>query len=417
MTNAAATTTSLPLLHARSSLNGTWRETPATPSSNVDYVRLPDAYVIPVEPSTSAGAQAIARKQSGRFEGNLKIPDHFNAEDYYGMFISVFILPVGVLFMYPALWVLTITNFTLARLYLAPFKKPLRVIQRTRVFHVYSAIQFVLALPALLLVTVYWLYLFVLIFPTSLLFSFLSGRYKNFQANWTLLKETRQPTGFTWNDILVGLMGSMHRHGVFEFIFFFPSVVVAVPVAKYLFTVNPFIHKLSCKYANQWTEELGLTDEQAVHSAVQSISWAAHVRPDRKVIDDHEFVAHYPLVPDCDLDGESPPRSVIGVQFTTKIVNFTKTTHNISGTGLRSHSGSRGIYVVELFFWNPCHLVTGTVEMNVQYEGSIEHAMWCFVGENYWGNRYYKTIDNLFWRYAPEAGEYFQAHGDVGTSR
>ena len=39
--------------------------------------------------------------------------------------------------------------------------------------------------------------------------------------------------------------------------------------------------------------------------------------------------------------------------------------------------------------------------------------MWCFTGDNYWGNRLYKNVDILFWNYVSEAGEYFSAHGDV----
>ncbi|KAF1328506.1 hypothetical protein FI667_g6751, partial [Globisporangium splendens] len=390
------------LLHGKT-LGGAWHNIESV--SDATYVRFLNARL----PNTKENRERV--RTSKRRGGDLKLPTHYNAEDWFAMFISLFIVPVGIA-MYFVLWALTLPGFIIASLYLASFPKPLRIIERTKGYYLYSVFQFLLAIPALLVTFVYWVYLFVLIMPTTLLFSILTWRIANVSTNWATLKSMRQSTGFTWNDILVSLMGAMYRQGLGEFVFYFPAVVVIVPVLKYLFTCNPFLHRLSPKYINQWTVPLGLTDDQAVASAVQSISWTAHVEKDRADIDNDRFAAHYPLTP----VGRAEPAAV-GVQFTNSIVNFTKTTHNISGTGLRSESGKRGIYVVELFFWNPCHMVTGYVEVNVQFEGSIEHPMWCFTGDNYWGNRFYKNVDNLFWNYAPEAGEYFSGHGDAPVSR
>ena len=357
-TTRRSVTSETSLLHGRT-LGGAWHNVESV--TDAEYVRFLNARL----PNTKENRVRV--RTSKRRAGDLKIPAHYNAEDYFSMFVSLFIVPFGIL-MYFALWILTLPNFIIAHLYLASFAKPLKMIARTNGYYLFSVFQFLLALPSLVLIFVYWIYLLLLIVPSTLLFSILTWRIANVSSNWTTLKDMRQSTGFTWNDILVSLMGAMYRQGLGEFVFYFPAVVVIVPVLKYLFTCNPFLHNLSAKYINQWTVPLGLTDDQAVASAVQSISWTAHVEKDRADIDNDRFAAHYPLTP----AGRSPP-SAVGVQFTNSIVNFTKTSHNISGTGLRSHSGKRGIYVVELFFWNPCHMVTGYVEVNVQFEGSIEH--------------------------------------------
>uniref|UniRef100_K3WT10 Uncharacterized protein n=1 Tax=Globisporangium ultimum (strain ATCC 200006 / CBS 805.95 / DAOM BR144) TaxID=431595 RepID=K3WT10_GLOUD len=381
-------------------LGGFWTKTPivqVAPESNSA------TEIGSVAESTSSNEEPI------RSAGDLKVPEHFNGEDYFAMAVALFIIPIG-LAMYPALWLLTLPNFMAVKMYLVSFPRPLKMIPRTSNFYAFVDFQFVAALPAMLLIAVYWVYLLLLIAPSTLLFSIVTGRIANFSSNWELLKDTRHATGFTWNGIVVGLMGAMDRQGLYEFMFYFPSTVVAVPVIKYLFTCNPLIHKLSTKHANQWTVPLELTDDQTVASALQSMTYTTHVESDRAQIDEHEFSAHYPVIP----PSASPaPTSVVGVQFTTVIVNFTKTTRNNAETGLRSELGKRGIYVVELMFWNPCHMVTGYVEVNVQHDGGVEHPMWCFTGENYWGNRFYKNIDNLFWRYAPQCGGYFKTHGDA----
>uniref|UniRef100_K3WTD4 Uncharacterized protein n=1 Tax=Globisporangium ultimum (strain ATCC 200006 / CBS 805.95 / DAOM BR144) TaxID=431595 RepID=K3WTD4_GLOUD len=152
----------------------------------------------------------------------------------------------------------------------------------------------------------------------------------------------------------------MHHAGLLELLLFFPTLVVVIPVFKYLLMCNPLIHNLSCKFTNKWTIPLGLPDDNAATSVEQAVAWATHAEDDRKCIDNDYFSAHYPL---------PPPNRVIpttvDVQFTTILVHLVKTTRNISGTtSVRSRTGARGIYIVELYFWNPCHLMTGHVEVN-----------------------------------------------------
>ncbi|KAF1328500.1 hypothetical protein FI667_g6832, partial [Globisporangium splendens] len=415
-------------LHGRK-LGGPWDDVACV--SDADFVKFCNCRV----PKTTEN-RAIAQS-SGRSAGNHTVPAHYNAEDYFAMFVTgLLIAPLGIA-LDPVLWLLTLPCFVAMKLYLACFPKPLKMVPRRCGFYAFSVMLWLFALPALLIVTVYWVYLALVIVMASLLFSIVTYRIARVVSNWRVLREMRQWPGWTWNDIVMSLMGAMYRQRLGEFLFYFPAVVVVVPVIKYLFSCNPLIHQLSSKYINQWTVPLGVNDESALASAVQAISWTAHVEKDRKDIDDDRFAAHYPLPP----AGRKPP-SAIGVQFTDSIVNLTKTTHNVEGTIMRSQSGKRDIFVVELFFWNPCHMVTGYVEVNVQVGGAIEHpstllffagwwtpsewiltmlctnhVVWCIMGENYWGNRFYKNVDYLFWNYAPEASEYFQAHGDAGIAK
>lgn len=66
--------------------------------------------------------------------------------------------------------------------------------------------------------------------------------------------------------------------------------------------------------------------------------------------------------------------TVVGVFTTNSIITFVNADHNVNGSVFYSMTAKRSIYNVPLFVWNPCHYLTGYIEINLQHDGGIEQA-------------------------------------------
>ncbi|KAF1315588.1 hypothetical protein FI667_g15927, partial [Globisporangium splendens] len=237
-------------------------------------------------------------------------PTCFTTEDYFAMLVSIFLITPLALVVYLALWILAPPCFAALSAYLASFTMPLKIIPLTTNFYVFSALRRVLALPAIAVTFVYRLHIAVVIGISSLALSIATWRIVSVSHNWAVLEDMRQVPEWTWNDVVVGLMGSMHREGLWEFLLFFPTLVVVTPVFKYM-----LIHSLSCKFTNQWTIPLCLSDDNAVDRVEQAVVWTAVAEDDRKDSDNDCFSAHCPLPP----PDRATPTTII-VQLTTILV-------------------------------------------------------------------------------------------------
>jgi hypothetical protein len=66
--------------------------------------------------------------------------------------------------------------------------------------------------------------------------------------------------------------------------------------------------------------------------------------------------------------------TVVGVLTNNSLVTLVNADHNVNGSIFHSMTAKRSIYNVLLFVWNPCHYLTGYVEINLQHDGGIEQA-------------------------------------------
>lgn len=131
-----------------------------------------------------------------------------------------------------------------------------------------------------------------------------------------------------------------------------------------------------------------------------------------------------------------PPNRVVpmvfGVHVTNSLVAFSNTEHNVSGNVFHSKLARRGIYNVMLYAWNPCHYLTGYIEVNLRHDGAIEQpsaccgvcffawgesnsstnahvcfapcfaaTVWCITGDNYIGNQLFQRAEALLWHFVP----------------
>ena len=211
-----------------------------------------------------------------RDAGNLVVPP-MQIVDYYATAIAAVLSPI-MLVVYILVWVLTLPAATIAQLYLLALPKPTIIFNRkTCGFRLLSGTLYLLTVPMKLVVIAYWCLLAVVIVPTSLLYAIVSLKIFNFKANWAALSELNHLPAWTWGDMLTGLMGAMWRQGFFEFYTFFPTLVVVVPVLKYLLGgANPLLYTLSTKYCNQWSAPLGFRGKkQTAPSFVFALKYPA----------------------------------------------------------------------------------------------------------------------------------------------
>lgn len=330
--------------------------------------------------------------------------DRVQFVDLYTSFVLLLLLPIAVvayvvvgLGAMPALLILQIYKTT-------ALKRPAKSIERTLGFHLLALLLGIEALPCLVFVLVYWLGAFTIIFLFSLLYSLASLKILLLRDNLALTQSCSRWPKWSWNDTVCALLGTMDRQGFVKFALKFPSALVIAPLLKYLFGCNPLLYRLAIRQRCLWTSPLDFNDQKAVAAVVQAASWTLVnltdllpqqvSQPPRK--DDRIVSGHIPFPAPDRVSG-----TVIGVLTTNSLVTLVNADHNVNGSIFHSMTAKRSIYNVLLFVWNPCHYLTGYIEINLQHEGGIEQAMWCLVGDNYLGHVLFERTDALFWHYDP----------------
>ncbi|OWZ09035.1 hypothetical protein PHMEG_00018331 [Phytophthora megakarya] len=330
--------------------------------------------------------------------------DQVELVDLYTSFVFILLLPIAVL-IYFVVGVTALPGLVMLKIYMATaLKRPTKSIERTISFHIFAVLLGVMALPCHLVVLVYWLVIFPVIFIFSLLYSVISLKILLLKDNLALMESCSRWPKWNWGDTVCAVVGAMDRQGFGKFVLKFPSAVVIAPVLKYLFGCNPLLYRLSIRSRCLWTSPLDFNDQKAVAAVVQAASWTIVnltdllpqqvSKPPRK--DDRIVSGHIPFPARDRTSG-----TVVGVFTTNSFVTFVNADHNVNGRIFHSLTAKRSIYNVLLFVWNPCHYLTGYVEINLQHDGAIEQAMWCLVGDNYLGNLLFERTDALFWHYDP----------------
>ncbi|KAJ8539097.1 hypothetical protein ON010_g12775 [Phytophthora cinnamomi] len=316
----------------------------------------------------------------------------------------LFLLPVTAV-VYVVVGLTALPGLAVARIYMATaLKRPTKSIDRGAGFQVLAILLGVMAIPCHLVVLVFWLVAFPTIFLFSLLYSVASLKILLLRDNVALMQSCSQWPKWSWRDTVCAVVGTMDRQGFAKFALKFPSAVVIAPILKYLFGCNPLLYRLAIRQRCLWTSPLDFNDQKAVAAVVQAASWTLVnltdllpqqvSKPPRK--DDRIVSGHIPFPAPDRLSG-----TVVGVLTTNSLVTLVNADHNVNGSIFHSMTAKRSIYNVLLFIWNPCHYLTGYVEINLQHDGGIEQAMWCLVGDNYIGNLLFERTDALFWHYDP----------------
>ncbi|POM70351.1 Hypothetical protein PHPALM_13222 [Phytophthora palmivora] len=327
--------------------------------------------------------------------------DQVEFVDLYTSFVLVLLLPV-IACSYVAVGVATLPGLLMLRIYVATaLKRPTKSIERGVGFQVVAVLLGLLALPCHVVVLLYWLVIFPVIFIFSLLYSVASLKILLLRENLALMESCSRWTKWSWGDTVCAVLGAMDRQGFGRFVLKFPSAVVITPILKYLFGCNPLLYRLAIRQRCLWTSPLDFDDQKAVAAVVQAAAFNLTdllpqqvSKPARK--DDRIVSGHIPFPATDRMSG-----TVVGVLTTNSLVTLVNADHNVNGSIFHSLTAKRSIYNLLLFVWNPCHYLTGYVEINLQHDGAIEQAMWCLVGDNYLGNFLFERTDALFWHYDP----------------
>ncbi|KAE8980075.1 hypothetical protein PF011_g22586 [Phytophthora fragariae] len=324
--------------------------------------------------------------------------------DLYTGFVMLLLLPVAAV-VYVVVGLTALPGLAVAKIYMAKaLKRPTKSIERGAGFQALAMVLGVLALPCHLVVLVFWLVVFPIIFVFSLLYSVVSLKILLLRDNLTIMQSCSQWPKWSWRDTVCAVIGTMDRQGFVKFALKLPSAMVIAPILKYLFGCNPLLYRLAIRQRCLWTSPLDFNDQKAVAAVVQAASWTLVnltdllpqqvSKPPRK--DDRIVSGHIPFPAPDRISG-----TVVGILTTNSLVTLVNADHNVNGTIFHSMTAKRSIYNVLLFVWNPCHYLTGYVEINLQHDGGIEQAMWCLVGDNYIGNLLFERTDVLFWHYDP----------------
>ncbi|KAF1779764.1 hypothetical protein GQ600_12831 [Phytophthora cactorum] len=326
--------------------------------------------------------------------------DQVEFVDLYTGFILLLLLPV-VMVVYVAVGLTALPGFMMLQIYkTAALKRPTKSVERGLGFQLLAVVLGIMALPCHLVVLVYWLGSFTVIFLVSLLYSLVSLKILLLRDNLALIQSCNRWPKWSWNDTVSALLGAMDRQGFVKFALKFPSAVVVAPLLKYLFGCNPLLYRLAIRQRCLWTSPLDFNDQKAVAAVVQAASWTLVnltdllpqqvSNPPRK--DDRIVSGHIPFPAPDRVSG-----TVVGVFTTNSLVTLVNADHNVNGSIFHSMTAKRSIYNVLLFVWNPCHYLTGYIEINLQHDGGIEQAS----KRQFLGNLLFEHTDALFWHYDP----------------
>ena len=396
--------------------------TPLTvsPSSSLDYAKAKVVLsrLAKQPPKDEEEPNPAYRSDPRRQRHPPGLPDKYTWTDYYAIGVSLILLLIMIPF---SLIIIPFTFMPLAlwAIYGQCLPKPTQVIKRNCSFAMLKVATFVVALPALLILVIWPMIVFVLNFVLCLPYVVARCRFgvvaSNFRTLWPWMSFGR----WNWDGINAAMVGSVYRQGFCEYFSQFTHKLLAVPIIKWVMVANPWLYKLEEQYINQWTPKLdddGESIEDVIDGATSIPSCALHTKAYRKIIDDHIFSVHYPLPPKFDqTKGEGAEyKAEIGIQTPTgtqkrNIVLVTNTVthfHKPRAKAKRSTLSIWAVYEVNLFWFNPYHFLTGVVEVNLTEEMEMEHP--CFVIAGTGSRLSLSTMDlsDYFFVFGAEAAEF-----------
>eukprot|EP00472_Partenskyella_glossopodia_P007823 CAMPEP_0197518582 /NCGR_PEP_ID=MMETSP1318-20131121/3804_1 /TAXON_ID=552666 /ORGANISM="Partenskyella glossopodia, Strain RCC365" /LENGTH=550 /DNA_ID=CAMNT_0043069047 /DNA_START=84 /DNA_END=1736 /DNA_ORIENTATION=+ len=362
------------------------------------------------------------------WDGGIITPPKWEFADYYAIFL-IFLLWPFLIFAFVFATVLSIPMLTLCKIYTCFNKGPRNYIERDCSFGTFVAACFILNLPKMILSVIHciiWLVLsHILCAPVGIFVIGPTQVAKNFRA----LKPFCQIPPYSFDDIVVAVIGGFHRQGFCEFFSNYCTATIIDPFFKYFLICNPWTMKLAVRYCNQWTKPMGSNydDMHIIHALRTNVSRVLHGPGDRDEIDTNVFSAFYQLpgpkrnklhaclrpVRTCKV------QTAMGFQFTKSICHFTHSGHAPRDGSVAPYSTTAKhlVYPVSLFYFNPTHMLTGYVEVNIKPDHSMEHPMWCLMGEGYFPHYFYSEVVQVFFKYAPQICMFVGEHADEDDSK
>lgn len=349
--------------------------------------------------------------------------------DYYAIGMMIVLAPFAI-FVWIFFSLAFVPLLAAGKMQMACLKAPADI-DDSKMFKVVLALTTPYALFLYCISAFYWWFCFFAIMFMSLPALFVRVFFlcqvraiaKNFRLLWPWAKFNH----FSYDMLARAVMGQVHRQSLCEFLFGkgikggFAANVAYIPLIKYAWQANPFLHILEEVFINQWTPPIkSMPKEEIIKNVKIFVSRYKHEPDERKEIDHVKFAAHYPW-------GKSlgaKPDSVIGLQFpdASKMINMTTTIHSTPdmkhplhtpGKNCRSETGAQGVYIVELN-WLSHHFLTGYVEVNFRKDRGLEHPMWCIVPpHSYWGMQSYSWVNDLFAAFVPDVVEFIYEY-EVG---
>lgn len=329
----------------------------------------------------------------------VKIP-HCRIGDLIGLILAI-LLFIPMLIVYPLLLIASLPMLICVKFYVTCHKKPMRMVQRGCMFWFFKVLCLLVSLLWIFIAVFYMVLVILVTHVFTLPYAIISC--KSVRNNMKLLKPFRRiGARMGFEELLVSVIGASYRQGFFEFWFKFPSIFTYIPIMKYCFCTNMFLHNISEVWCNQWTLDVPLPAHEASALLLKYVSYSLHIERDREDIDEDKFAAHYPFPPANRAD-----KTVMGLQFETYMALLVNTVFDQPDSSIKSETGIHSIFQVYLHYWNPCHIFTGYVEVNTMApkDGSssscrFEHPMWCMFGNTYFGLKTYNDVNALFFNSA-----------------
>mmetsp|Transcript_4402 Transcript_4402/g.5686 ORF Transcript_4402/g.5686 Transcript_4402/m.5686 type:complete len:385 (+) Transcript_4402:227-1381(+) len=344
-------------------------------------------------------------------KGKLKTPQQplkFQARDYYAVLQVLILFPLGF-GIYVITFLTTFLPAILCLIYKNFLPKPLPRISRDLGFKAFSIVLLFMGLP---IITLFLIYLIIIFWVMSFL-SLPVGLIKkeiSIKRNVKVLLPFTKFQYFNWGDIVICILGMMHRQSFFEFWVQFPTTVSFVPLYKYVLLCNPFLFDLKVKYCNQWTISLNFRQDEILKAFLRDTSFAINTDKNRDMLDDTEFTVLYQFPPP-----NRKSQAVVGIQHRrSRQTLFTRSQFVAAGETPRGKNAKLGIFVIDLYFFNPFHTLTGYVEVNLTHDNRLEHPMWCVLGDTFLGEHYMSRVDSLFFTHvAREVEEFIEVNNDA----
>jgi hypothetical protein len=306
------------------------------------------------------------------------------AADYYGLFIAaLMIFPCA--YTYVALLIWTIPFLAWIHFYAGWIRKPARCLHTDAWTKLAWWVCLIVGIPWIVMAIVSLAFIMLATHLLALPFALV---YKiPVRANWALVKPLCcQAWDISYTSLFTATVGTEFRQGFLKFWLTYPQLVTIVPVLKYSFVCNIFLHELSTVKTNQWTAIIPKSAEQTRDDLINDISYSLHTLSTKG---GDVLRAHYPF------------QHNLGMQYSNNdfLVLFAHAVLQEPSATTKSGTSLIPIYKVHMSYWLP-HILTGLAEVNIQMPHStdplissrIEVPIWTVMGKNALASRLFNRI-------------------------
>jgi hypothetical protein len=302
---------------------------------------------------------------------SVSIPPQHTWSEYYAGLLMCLLAPISTTVAFSAA-VISVPPLALVCLVIPP-QPTLSIDRSTWRFRILSGLTILSSIPLVVLVSG-WLtialgFIFVATAPVCLF------RWNETRKSWAALQSYRGRWYINFLDLICAMAGTIDRQGFCETWASIPMTIVLVPLYKYLFFTNPFLHTLGLSHVNQWSDEFPHEPDFLYETLQSQICDAVLGLEQATETDSWTFSGYHQ---------HGDGGAVVGVQFSNifrhlRCMLLSETHHSCSP---RSKMAYRNVITVKLSFWNPFYFLTGHVEVNTRTDNGVEHPMWLVVDQH-----------------------------------